>query len=176
MGKKKKIITIIIAVVVIAAVWFFIGFVIGGPEDDWICVDGEWVKHGAPSAPMPTEPCGEIACEKHGIEDCPKKCAVCPPCIECSSIGCQTEAFCESIGFDKDWYDSVKSGPPAAETECREEQRNVDACIEIYQPVCATVNIQCFTTPCDPIEETYSNSCKACSNPLVSSYKEGECR
>ncbi len=28
-------------------------------EDDWICVNGEWVKHGAPSAPMPAEPCGE---------------------------------------------------------------------------------------------------------------------
>ncbi|MFH1979037.1 MAG: Gmad2 immunoglobulin-like domain-containing protein [Patescibacteria group bacterium] len=62
------------------------------------------------------------------------------------------------------------------EIKCEEAQRNVDACIEIYQPVCATVNIQCVTTPCNPITETYSNSCKACSNPLVSSYKDGECK
>ena len=65
--------------------------------------------------------------------------------------------------------------PDLAVTECLLEQRNVDACIEIYQPVCASVNVQCVTTPCDPVKETYSNSCKACMNSLVSSYKEGEC-
>jgi len=59
--------------------------------------------------------------------------------------------------------------------ECTAEQRNADFCIEIYQPVCATVNIQCIKAPCDPIEQTYSNSCTACSNSLVSSYVEGEC-
>ena len=26
-------------------------------EDNWLCRNGEWVKHGNPSAPMPTEPC-----------------------------------------------------------------------------------------------------------------------
>lgn len=26
-------------------------------EDDWICSGGMWVKHGVPSAPMPTTPC-----------------------------------------------------------------------------------------------------------------------
>jgi len=60
-------------------------------------------------------------------------------------------------------------------TECLPEQRDVDACIEIYQPVCGTVNVQCVTTPCDPLQETFGNSCKACSNPLVSSYIEGKC-
>ena len=60
-------------------------------------------------------------------------------------------------------------------TACLREQRNADACIEIYQPVCATVNVQCVTTPCDPVQETYANSCKACMNSLVSSYTEGEC-
>ncbi len=48
-----------IAVIAILALWFFIRFFIGGPEDTWICVDGEWVKHGNPSASMPVEPCGE---------------------------------------------------------------------------------------------------------------------
>ena len=62
-----------------------------------------------------------------------------------------------------------------AVTECLPEQRNVDACIEIYQPVCASVNVQCVTTPCDPVQETYANSCKACMNSLVSSYTKGEC-
>ncbi len=62
-----------------------------------------------------------------------------------------------------------------AVTECLPEQRDVDACIEIYQPVCGTVNVQCITTPCDPAQETFANSCKACTNSLVSSYTNGEC-
>ncbi|MBU0761198.1 MAG: hypothetical protein KJ718_05455 [Nanoarchaeota archaeon] len=28
-------------------------------EDDWICVDGKWERHGWPSAEKPAEPCGE---------------------------------------------------------------------------------------------------------------------
>ncbi|MFH1290544.1 MAG: hypothetical protein ABIH92_03990 [Nanoarchaeota archaeon] len=28
-------------------------------EDDWICVDGKWVKHGYPVAEKPAEPCEE---------------------------------------------------------------------------------------------------------------------
>lgn len=62
-----------------------------------------------------------------------------------------------------------------AVTECLQEQRNVDACIEIYKPVCGKVNVQCITTPCNPIEETFPNSCNACKNSLVDTYKEGEC-
>ena len=62
-----------------------------------------------------------------------------------------------------------------AGTKCLPEQRGIDACVEIYQPVCATVNVQCVTTPCDPVQETFANSCKACINSLVSSYTKGEC-
>ena len=58
--------------------------------------------------------------------------------------------------------------------ECTPEQRNV-ACIQIYQPVCALVDIVCITTLCNPVEETFSNSCVACSNSSVQSYIEGEC-
>ena len=59
--------------------------------------------------------------------------------------------------------------------KCTAGQRDVDACITLYEPVCATVNIQCITAPCDPIKETFSNSCVACRNPLVDSYLPGEC-
>jgi hypothetical protein len=69
----------------------------------------------------------------------------------------------------------LSAPPDLAVTECLPEQRNVDACIEIYQPACASVNVQCVTTPCDPVQETYANSCKACMNSLVSSYTKGEC-
>jgi hypothetical protein len=31
------------------------------PEDNWICNNGQWVKHGNPSSAKPTEPCGTNA-------------------------------------------------------------------------------------------------------------------
>ncbi len=49
-------------------------------------------------------------------------------------------------------------------TYCEEEQRNVGACIEIYEPVCGM-----------PLNETFSNSCFACSNSSVEYYLNGEC-
>lgn len=39
--------------------FLFLRFVLGGPEDSWICRQGEWVKHGNPSAPRPTSACQE---------------------------------------------------------------------------------------------------------------------
>ena len=58
---------------------------------------------------------------------------------------------------------------------CTSEQRGVDFCIEIYQPVCATVSVKCATMPCDFEQKTFANSCKACANSLVESYTFGEC-
>lgn len=34
-------------------------FTLGGSEDTWLCQDGQWVKHGNPSAAMPVEGCGD---------------------------------------------------------------------------------------------------------------------
>ncbi len=50
---KKLLLTLAVIVVAI----LFLRFVVGGSEDDWICDNGQWVKHGVPSAPMPEEPC-----------------------------------------------------------------------------------------------------------------------
>ncbi len=33
------------------------------------------------------------------------------------------------------------------------------ACTKEYNPVCALTQIQCITTPCDPVQETYGNTC-----------------
>ena len=77
--------------------------------------------------------------------------------------------------------DSIKdesasiSNPKLKATDCLPEQRNVDGCIEIYQPVCGQVQIECITTPCNPVKETFENSCKACINTRVISYTGGEC-
>ncbi|MBU4480103.1 Gmad2 immunoglobulin-like domain-containing protein [Patescibacteria group bacterium] len=50
MNKFIKIILVAIALVLII-------IVIRGDEDTWICSEGKWVKHGAPSSPMPIELC-----------------------------------------------------------------------------------------------------------------------
>jgi len=75
----------------------------------------------------------------------------------------------------REYFEEDTSVSNSRAIECLPEQRDVDGCIEIYQPVCATVNVQCITTPCDPVKETFENSCKACVNSLVSAYTEGEC-
>ncbi|MFA6307743.1 MAG: hypothetical protein WCS88_01075 [Patescibacteria group bacterium] len=60
-------------------------------------------------------------------------------------------------------------------TVCLPEQRNADACVFIYDPVCASVNVECITAPCPPIKQTFSNSCEACRNSRVIDYIKGEC-
>ena len=88
-----------------------------------------------------------------------------------SLVGCSNK----EVILDDDTTEEEPPNTKLKAIDCLPEQRNVDECIEIYQPVCATVHIQCITTPCDPVKETFENSCKACVNSLVISYTEGEC-
>lgn len=55
---NKIIIGVILGLVIIGGVVLGLRFLAGG-EDTWICQNGEWIKHGNPKAPKPTEPCGE---------------------------------------------------------------------------------------------------------------------
>lgn len=48
-------------------------------------------------------------------------------------------------------------------------------CTHEYLPVCASVNIQCVTTPCETVEETFSNKCMFNANPNATYIKDGEC-
>jgi hypothetical protein len=47
-------------------------------------------------------------CKSFTYDSCPENCAVCPPCVVCSSVSCQTEEFCESIGFNKSWSEGIR--------------------------------------------------------------------
>ena len=38
---------------------------------------------------------------------------------------------------------------------------NPTMCTQQYEPVCGKVNVACFTTPCEPVYETYGNACMA---------------
>ncbi len=59
--------------------------------------------------------------------------------------------------------------------KCTKEQRSVNICTQVYQPVCGEVNVQCVTEPCESVKQTFSNLCVACGNSLVESYIQGEC-
>jgi len=59
--------------------------------------------------------------------------------------------------------------------KCTAESRQGDVCAQIYDPVCATVQIQCIKAPCNPVKQTFSNACEACHNQLVPGYLAGEC-
>ncbi len=58
---------------------------------------------------------------------------------------------------------------------CSPESRNAEACTMDYNPVCGYVQVECITTPCNPVPETFSNSCVACSNEDVLYWTQGEC-
>lgn len=49
----KKIIAVVIILIIVVGVVLLIR----GNEDTWICSSGSWVKHGHPTASMPTKPC-----------------------------------------------------------------------------------------------------------------------
>lgn len=59
---KKTILIILTAVVIMVVAILGVRFWSG--EDNWICENGEWVKHGNPSAPQPIESCGEENAEE----------------------------------------------------------------------------------------------------------------
>lgn len=80
----------------------------------------------------------------------------------------------ESKTAEINWMCTGAISPPT-ETLCDSSQGNAEVCAQIYSPVCATVEIQCIRAPCNPIKETFSNSCEACRNSLVKSYTQGKC-
>jgi hypothetical protein len=50
-----------------------------------------------------------FSCSDYSVDNCPDNCVVCPPCAECSSIRCNTPEFCSSIGFNKSWYEEMRT-------------------------------------------------------------------
>lgn len=48
-------------------------------------------------------------------------------------------------------------------------------CTMEYAPVCARVQIECITTPCEPIEQTFGNKCQMRANKKATYLHDGEC-
>lgn len=54
--KKTKVYWMVIFIILgLVLIVFNLRFFSG--EDDWMCQNGEWIKHGQPDYPMPTTPC-----------------------------------------------------------------------------------------------------------------------
>ncbi|OGY44355.1 MAG: hypothetical protein A2731_00095 [Candidatus Buchananbacteria bacterium RIFCSPHIGHO2_01_FULL_39_8] len=104
----KKIITfsIIIIVLVIAFVFF-----IRGSEDTWLCVDGEWVKHGSPSIPKPTTGCNLADSEINSFQDCID---AGNPVMESYPRQCRAngKTFTEDIGNELEKTDLIQVSNP----------------------------------------------------------------
>jgi len=58
----------------------------------------------------------------------------------------------------------------------RTENPNKHFCTSEYRPVCAEVEIQCVTTPCDAIKKTFSNRCVMRNTPHATFLHEGVCK
>ena len=48
-------------------------------------------------------------------------------------------------------------------------------CTQEFAPVCAKVDIECVTIPCETEERTFSNKCHLDANPNATYLKDGEC-
>jgi hypothetical protein len=59
-NKIKKIIIGGILISLLVLGFLAIRYILGGPEDSWLCVKGQWVKHGNPASPKPTVNCAPI--------------------------------------------------------------------------------------------------------------------
>jgi len=56
---KRKVLFISLFLFFSLVIIFTLRFILGGPEDTWLCQKGVWVKHGNPAIPPPTTGCGE---------------------------------------------------------------------------------------------------------------------
>jgi hypothetical protein len=71
-----------------------------------LCPDGSYV--GRSGSDCQFSQCPEDNCSGFAADNCPSECVVCPPCEVCSSISCRTEQFCNSIGFNRTWWQQVR--------------------------------------------------------------------
>lgn len=85
----------------------------------------------------------------------------------------------ETNSAEINWRCTGAIPPPkgsTGETLCPAKNKDAQFCAQIYDPVCATVEIQCIKAPCYPIQQTFGNACEACLNSLVKKYILGECK
>lgn len=56
------------------------------------------------------------------------------------------------------------------------DQNNDIMCTAIYKPVCASVQVQCIKAPCNPVAQTFWNSCEMSKSWNATFLYEWECK
>jgi len=105
---KKIFITALILTAFLLAV-FSLRFLLGGPEDNWVCQNGQWVKHGRPNAPRPESGCRP---EIKNFFDCARAGY---PVMESWPRQCRTpggKTFTEDIGNELEKQDLIRINKP----------------------------------------------------------------
>ncbi len=92
-----------------------------------------------------------------------------------SSDACADVCSMVCTGRIKEGWKEDSFEPDFQEVVCSPESKLAEVCTADYTPVCGLVDVQCVTTPCDPIPQTFGNACGACSQGNVTSYTAGAC-
>ncbi|MDO8668904.1 MAG: Gmad2 immunoglobulin-like domain-containing protein [Candidatus Buchananbacteria bacterium] len=93
---KQNILILSFIILVLVAVIVVTRFGLSGQEDNWLCQDGTWVKHGNPKNPAPISGCG-VEKTVTNFEECA---ALGQPIVESYPRQCQFNGqnFVEDIG------------------------------------------------------------------------------
>lgn len=67
-----------------------------------------------------------------------------------------------------------RTGPNCEFAPCPSKEPT--ACTMQYDPVCASVAVQCIKAPCPAIEQTFGNECMMKANKLAKFLYKGECK
>lgn len=89
---------------------------------------------------------------------------------------CKNDSADTQWWYYEDWT-LLKLDECSLYADVQEEENSDDAimCTLEYAPVCGSVQVQCFTTPCDPIQETFWNMCQLNANWLATYLHDWVC-
>ncbi|MFA6099084.1 MAG: hypothetical protein WCV50_06140 [Patescibacteria group bacterium] len=98
MKKSTYIIIAVVFVLLVAA--GFLRFVVGGDEDTWLCDNGQWAKHGDPSASKPTSGCGNTNSTAVNSDAAKTSCSINSDCKLRICTGCFNKEYLKTAPAD----------------------------------------------------------------------------
>jgi hypothetical protein len=132
-------------------------------------------------------------CGGYSSENCSADCAVCPPCLACSSLSCQTKEFCDGLGFGEKWRQGIGREPITEEpiasstTVCKVENCHgldikcgpnpPEACTMMYAlgdkclplATCGVVDGECQV-----VKNVDFSACKACVDKCLTDFQDDQ--
>lgn len=108
----KLLLKIFLLIILVIIVWLAARFIIGEPENTWICENGIWVKHGQPVIGPPESGCGDNQIIINNFFDCLNQGY---PIMESYPRQCRTSegiTFVEDIGNELEKIDLIQIDSP----------------------------------------------------------------